>query len=628
MNSHLFIIAAILTLTIANIFKIFRLAQFIEPYEKPNYKKLTQALALGNLVNIFAPFRLGYLLRVYIPGKHMKNGFSFSLATIIVEIIIDFILVSLIYIIFFIFGFDSLNNIIFYLTFLTLMLIFILLIKKLKPFLKKIIYKIASTFNKNIELKILKLSWFTIMSFENILSKVNKLKLIIYSLIVWIMNILSCLLLTLAISDFNLVYSSFNLFFSGSGITSSLIYLIKDFNLSIILTICIYYVFSAITLFIVSYFLKASKKEEYIELLPQININDRLQFLELYFNNHNSNFFKNYLKLNSDVAVIKDYSAGSNATTILCIKNNQTFYRKYSFGNDALKLKQQIDWIHKYEKKISLTKITSEYFNEDICSYDMEFNPNALTCFNYVHLTPFQEAWNKLKDALNEIDKLHKSTLIGKANKKTIEQYINDKVLKNIEKIEKCSYIKNLQNYEYIYINGQKYHNLNYYKKYLNTKYLYNTFKNDNYSEIHGDFTIENIICLKNDQTKNKKSIYLIDPNTGNIHNSPYLDYAKLFQSLHGGYEFLMNTKNLSYYENNIEFIFTKSLVYDNLFIELVNYLEKKFGKEGLKSIFFHEIIHWLRLMPYKIEKDKERVLLFYAGLLIVAADIEKRFES
>ena len=118
------------------------------------------------------------------------------------------------------------------------------------------------------------------------------------------------------------------------------------------------------------------------------------------------------------------------------------------------------------------------------------------------------------------------------------------------------------------------------------------------------------------------------NPNTGNLHDSPYLDYGKLLQSIHGGYEFLMNTKKINYQDDKIEFLFTKSSIYYKLFDELVNYLEKKFGREALKSIFYHEVIHWLRLMPYKIEKNGERSLLFYSGLIMVINDVEERFEK
>ena len=32
-----------------------------------------------------------------------------------------------------------------------------------------------------------------------------------------------------------------------------------------------------------------------------------------------------------------------------------------------------------------------------------------------------------------------------------------------------------------------------------------------------------------------------------------------------------------------------------------------------------HEVIHWLRLMPYKLNKDRKRAAMFYAGLVMVA---------
>ena len=58
------------------------------------------------------------------------------------------------------------------------------------------------------------------------------------------------------------------------------------------------------------------------------------------------------------------------------------------------------------------------------------------------------------------------------------------------------------------------------------------------------------------------------------------------------------------------------------------DYLNKKFDRDKVKSIFFHEIIHWFRLMPYKIEKNGQRSVLFYAGLIIVMNDVIKEFDK
>lgn len=364
-------------------------------------------------------------------------------------------------------------------------------------------------------------------------------------------------------------------------------------------------------------------KNDYLELLPQVNAQDKLIFLEGYFSAKSRDYFNNYIMLNRDIAIIQDYSAGSNATTMLCTKDEKVFFRKYSFGNDALKLYDQIKWLKNHESDLPLTDVYNIKKGEGYCSYDMSYNNNTLSCFNYVHSMPIDKGWHILENTLNSIcDNLHTKNLRN-SDSELVKKYIEEKVISNLKKLENGTYIKNLIKYDCLYINGKKYNNIKYYSKYLNVDYLKNLFINDMYSDIHGDFTIENIICINN--LKNDR-FYIIDPNTGNIHDSPNLDYAKLLQSLHGGYEFFMNTKSVAVNKNNINYLFTKSSVYDELYKRYDNYLLHKFDYDKVKSIYFHEIVHWLRLLPYKIEKNGERSVLFYCGLIIIMNDIFKRF--
>ena len=185
----IYLIMAIITILVANILKVFRQSLFIDLYDDSNKKNLTQALSVSNLINYIIPFKFGYIYRAYFTGKKMKYGISYSIATIIVEIILDFICVSTIYLIFLLCGIDSLENILFYIISLGILLIVGIALKLFKKQVKKVIYNIAHLFNQNIELKLLKSSWFTIISFKNIVTKVNKLKLSIYSICMWSLNI-------------------------------------------------------------------------------------------------------------------------------------------------------------------------------------------------------------------------------------------------------------------------------------------------------------------------------------------------------------------------------------------------------------------------------------------------------
>ena len=123
-----------------------------------------------------------------------------------------------------------------------------------------------------------------------------------------------------------------------------------------------------------------------------------------------------------------------------------------------------------------------------------------------------------------------------KSDKTTIEKYVDSKVLKNIEKIMNAKYLKPLMKFDEILINGRVYKNLPYYLNMLGKENLLEIFKTDEYSAVHGDLTIENIICTRS--SNGDDGFYIIDPNTGNIHDSPALDYGKLLQSIGGGMNF------------------------------------------------------------------------------------------
>ncbi|WP_172618823.1 hypothetical protein [Leptotrichia hongkongensis] len=369
-----------------------------------------------------------------------------------------------------------------------------------------------------------------------------------------------------------------------------------------------------------SYMAKNQKNEIYLNLLPNQNNKEKLQFLEKYFMDNDKTYIENYLKINQNINIIRDFSAGSNATTMLCMKNDKMFYRKYAF-EDREKLYDQVVWIEKNDRRgLPLPKIIEQEKTSEYCYYDMPYDSNAIVLFEYAHSMPYEKGWSIMKKALESLNEFVYTENVRQSDKKTIDKYIDSKVTANIEKILEASAIKKLSKYDEIIINGRAYKNLSYYLKYLSKEYLYEIFKNDTYSDLHGDLTIENIVCTRG---KNQEDdFYIIDPNTGNVHDSANLDYGKLLQSIHGGYEFMMKTYDVSLEENKINFLFTKSHTYVYFYKKLNEYMNSKFSKEQVRSIYFHEIIHWLRLMPYKIRKDSDRVLIFYSGLLMVLNDV------
>lgn len=635
----------IVALLVGHIFKVLRWKQSIEIYEEPNIKSLLRSLSIGYMINFCLPFRLGDIVRAIIASRKMKNGISFSVATVIVDRYFDVIVVGFIYLIFSFTGLStsiSFDSSIFYIS-LTVSLLFLSIIfVKYSKYPKVIMKKVSSLFNESIQLKILYFGWSIISTFKDIYAKLNRKLLLLNTIGMWLFYLISYYLFSEFVKLLGNKLSMidvFNMLFSRNNVDASTIQITQNMNNLIFVFptyIAIYLISPLIILWIFSLIhvnlkwhgevINNNLNNQYLKLLPHINSKERLDFLEAYFSGGGREYFNVYLEINRDVNIIEDYSAGSNATTMLCLDNKQTFYRKYAFGDDAKKLYEQILWIHEHENMFPCTKILNEKNSENSCCYDMEYNSSAVGLFNYIHSNPIEKSWNIIERVLNVFnEKLHNCNY-KKADNEKLKKYIDSKAISNINKIEIAKEIKPLLEYDELIINGISYKNLNYFKKYLSYEYLYDVFKDDYISDIHGDLTIENIICVQNQQGND--GYYIIDPNTGNVHDSPNLDYGKLLQSLHGGYEFLMKTKSIEIIGNNINFLYTKSLVYEELMKCYKSFLNDKFSKEKVKSIFFHEIIHWLRLMPYKINKNGKRAVIFYSGLIVVLNEVMEMFEE
>lgn len=630
----IFLIVAIITLSLAHFIKILRWRLFIEIYEEPRNRNLIQALSLGYLINLFFPFRIvGDFFRAIYSGKKMKNSYSLSFSTVIVDRILDIITVGILFYIFYVFSIYNKQiekSFRFYMLFSVLIISLIILFYFFKRYIKIISLKVASLFNANIELNILKFMWALIWNFKDIFLKINKFKILIITTLMWLLYTFSYYLFSLFLLSQNYNFRLVDIFFLlfSKDIFGTDFLLIEK---KVSIFFYIYMITPIIIMLLISKFFTIktySKKnhrevEDYFNLFPNQDNKEKLEFLRKYFLDKDKSYIDNYLKINQKITIIRDFSAGSNATTMLCMKKDEIFYRKYSF-EDIEKLYEQVEWIIENKKrKLPLPEIIRKEKTNNYCYYDMLYKPSSIPLFEYIHSMPFEETWEMIENILKKLEEVLYTNKLRKADTESINKYIDLKVRDNIAKIYDSKILKKLLRYDEVIINGKSYKNLSYYLKYLSKEYLYNIFKDDIYSDIHGDLTIENIICNLNTM---EEKYYIIDPNSENINNSANLDYAKILQSIHGGYEFMMRTYDISVEENQINFLFIKSQAYSYLYKKLNEYMNSKFEKEKIRSIYFHEIVHWLRLMPYKLKKDGKRALIFYSGLLMVLNDVIEKY--
>ncbi len=628
-----FFIIAVVLMIIGHIFKVKRWGLFIAVYEEPYEGNLLNALSFGHTLNAVLHIRIGDIVRGFWAGRRVKNGYSFTFATVAADLYVDILTVGMM---FFVLAFIGKGGEELQQTAKLYRLMFFILIPLtalsfiFRKGIKKAIQIVAGVFNAKIEYGILYVSYLCIASVKDIARNIDKVKFILYTIGIWIGYVSSYVVFAEAVQRYGFYYSTSDVFaklFGGASLYHIERNLVFFWGTYIILPLFVCWIISMVM------DRGNSPDTVFKKILPMMNKTDRYAFLKTYYKEDNREHIQAYLELNSDVAVVEDNSAGSNASTVLVMKpNGELFYRKYAFDEDGDKLQEQIDWIEQHQTNIPLPIVVDQHRGSNYVTYDMHNYGSSIGFFRYIHTMPVDKSWEVLRVSLDDIRTGLHSKSVREADRITIEKYIDSKVFKNIRIItEDDKFIRQLEQGDEIVVNGNKLHTMSFYQKMFDKDHLIDIFKGDDYSEIHGDLTIENIVylgdkselnCSEYEDKIKPDNYYFIDPNTGNLHNSPFLDYAKLLQSLHGNYEFLMMVKNVKIDKNNVSFMFTKSEVYGKLYQKYTEYLRNNFTEEQILSIYYHEIIHWLRLMPYKIRKDEKLAVVFYTGLLVVLNDV------
>ena len=620
--------------------KLLRWSRFIKLYETPPQGALLRAMSLGYALNFVLPFKLGEVFRAFYAGRRMKNGTGLALATIILDRFLDMLAVSVIFAVLWLLGIKRdlvLDSAGFYFIVTAAVLIGLLFINTFSTGIKRATMMVCSIFNDRLKLRCEKFFWALINTFRD-MKKMRISIILLQTLLMWIFYICSYTMLGVFMTrlgaNYDLTEIIFTLF-SRSNIDLSAIStafksseLLREQFVIIIFTLLPPVLLFALTLsrsFRRSELSSEADDTQFLNMLPQLDEKDQLSFLDDYFSARRPELLKKFITINRDISIIADYSSGSNASTILCMDKDNIFYRKYAFGADGDKLSEQLSWLWEHQEHLPLCAILRGEHNDDFCCYDMAYNSEAVGMFQFIHSHPISASRSILISVLDTMNKGLYSRNVRPADRIQLEKYIEKKVASNLDILSSSRELHELMNYDTLVINHREYKNLCAMPELFSSSHLLEVFAEDTYSDIHGDLTIENIICTGN---ADEKPFYIIDPNTGNVHDSCFLDYAKLLQSLHGGYEFMTKTSAVSVNKNRIDFIYTRSTAYDELFGTLREYFEQHYSPMQVRSIFYHELIHWLRLLPYKLRKDPKRAPMFYAGLVMVANDVYKWFEE
>ena len=186
-----------------------------------------------------------------------------------------------------------------------------------------------------------------------------------------------------------------------------------------------------------------------------------------------------------------------------------------------------------------------------------------------------------------------------------MDLYIREEVTQKLNDVYNDSIFCNFLKYDHLIVNDIEIkpfcHDIGRYKDLFKKVY-----KNPFECFTHGNITLENLLY---NEFENK--LYFIDPYEENIIDSPLTEYSQIFQSSNSKYE-IYNDLDIKI-ENNIINIENQS----NFGLDYFNGLFKKHLVDELTteqyiSVNLFEVSQFIRMLPFKKEIDKNKMLLFY----------------
>ena len=348
---------------------------------------------------------------------------------------------------------------------------------------------------------------------------------------------------------------------------------------------------------------------------------DYAEFLARRFNGTNdlvSDFEGNAIR---DIVVQRMLRGGSDALTVMVQLRDKLLIRKYASGPAADKLEAQCVWLERHSNILPTVRIAERTRSGQRFLYDMEYSRTSRDFFDMVHMSDIETSWRTLSDVMGSMSSFHTQTSAGLAGADCTARYAREKVTANLRAIKAAA--PEFFTHETVRVNGVACET-DLLDRFGAGDFMVDRLQRREVATIHGDLTIENILA----DPSRPAGWFLIDPNGGNIFESPLLDYAKLMQSLHLGYESLNRDLSCSFTGGALTFPNTRSAQYATLYERMTEWLREHFGEDGLREIRLHEIVHYFRLTPYKFRKSAEVGLVFLGCLCLLVKQYVDEYET
>ncbi|PJE65222.1 hypothetical protein COU91_02820 [Candidatus Saccharibacteria bacterium CG10_big_fil_rev_8_21_14_0_10_47_8] len=639
----LFLALAVIIQLGAHFLRAYKSRLLINNIRQAGTTTLFKGLSVGFLFNTLLPFRIGELIRAVYIGDALYISKTAVFVSIIIERIIDGFILGLCFISAGLLFKDSSSSF----TTLTHIGVGVLILSAVLSLLiyalhseNKIILKLVHTlsgmFNQSISNRLRFMAWSGIYGTKLMLSNKKALrKYFLLSLVMWVAYFASTVVVALAffhgldaakawyttqssyagvsapagpgyIGTFHLIVTQLldSVHLSSASVFASLIWLVMVVPISLIgLGVLIKQRIGG----------QQELPTEHMlinKLYREKNVSQELShFLDAYFQGEKINQILTHAELEDKFKLIKSFRGGSNAHTMLVWQNQEMRVKKISLLQYSDKLEDQAEWLISHQDLPNLPKVVHQEKNDHYYYFDLAYHEEFFPLFDYIHSHSASDGFSVLKKVVSFLEKSVYKERPARNGQKNLENYIDQKVVSKVNDTAALSkQINDLAKYPNIIVNGQKYLNvLQVVEKIKSSKKIMQELSSYNETPIHGDLTVDNLIVSE------EGDFLLLDPNNENQVSSKVVDFGKLYQSLHSGYEFLIQLQKCELKENLINFEDSKSHKYAEISRLFDASLKKQLAPKDYRGILFHEAVHYCRMLTYRVNINEETVPIFYA---------------
>ena len=639
--SVLWLLSAAMALLAAHVVRAARWAVLFSPGDMPKRFHLLLGLALGYAANAVLPFRLGELLRAWFVSRRTSQRLPCVAATVVAERLSDVLVVSLLSALV---AWDGSRSRAWPVSALgvaavALAVLFCLGVQRSQR-VRRGIWCLASIFNQTVRFRLIDFAW----TLGELVAggALLRMRYLVASLLMWALYLLSYLLFAHAVDGrFDQTFTEM----MGAPLRARLV---PDGQAQWLHATALALFAGLPVLGVIAYgglsqwprffrLMQARRRYGwYAGRAVRGGARHRFKaeaeydyFLVSLFSGANKGASRFGLEALGQGTVHKLYDGGSEAITALVEQADVLLIRKFASGDAGLRLKLQRDWLLLHRSAdLALVQVLAGQASPkesgrayDSYYYDMPLVVPSSDFFDFIHSTPFEGSRAILGEVLAQVSALHLRHRRENTPRATIEKYLQDKAAANAARV--LAFARTWLPEGAYRINDRPFH-LDDWNCLLDPAWLSRQVELASSTVVHGDLTIENIIVAPGVGP----GWYLIDPNPHNVFDSPLIDWAKMLQSLHLGYEGLNRHHHCTLDGCRISLPFTRSLVYTQLHRFVDGLLLRQHGARAVREAYFHELVHYLRLLPYKIRQDPQKGLAFFACTSVLLHEYRERWHA